>query len=285
MIRLFYLLVYLTAIGLVGCNLFDDDSSLEQLARVNDVFLTKSDVSDILEKLDGEKDSATIISNYINNWIQQELLLQKAELNLTEEKKDFQKLLGDYRKSLIIYAYQQEWIRQTLDTNVSEEDISNYYNKNKWNFDLKENIVKTRYVVVPVNAPKLEGLEKDLRSNDEDSKSAFLDYCLQYAFDYNDNDTVWKTLNEVLRNIPLNVAINDDFLKQHQFVTSSDSLYIYMLQIEEYKLKDDTSPLEFEWEKIRNIIINQRKMSLLNEMKENLFKTSLQKGHAEIYQH
>ncbi len=57
-------------------------------------YLYKDDISDLLLKMEGDKDSSIIISNYVQSWIQQELLLEKAELNLKEEQKDFQSRIG-----------------------------------------------------------------------------------------------------------------------------------------------------------------------------------------------
>jgi hypothetical protein len=87
-----------------------------------------------------------------------------------------------------------------------------------------------------------------------------------------------------LEKVPLSLPNEEDFLKHNKFVIATDSLHIYMLWIRDYKIKSAISPLSFEQEKVRNIIINRRKLELLAAMKKNLFETSLEKGKAEIYQ-
>lgn len=273
----------MASILLASCGWLEKENGEGALARVYDKYLLKDDIEDLLVKMEGDKDSATIITNYINNWIQQELLLEKAELNLSEEQKDFKKLLEDYRRSLIIYAFQKEWIGQKLDTMVSDEEIASYYDQNQSNFELKENIVKMRYAKVAKNAPKQEKLEKYIQSRDKENKAGFKEYCIQYAVDYNDNDSTWVPLDNILGKMPLEIENEEDFLRRNRFVVRADTANYYLLYVEEYKIKSAISPLSFEKEKIRNIIINQRKLSLISDMKSNLFESALDKGNAEIY--
>lgn len=268
----------------MSCEFFKKENKEDALARVHSKFLFKDDIGDLLMKLTGDKDSATIISNYINNWVQQELLLQKADLNLSDEQKDFTKLLEDYRKSLIIYAFQKEWIREKLDTSVSEAEISAHYNSNPHNFELKENIVKMRFVKVARNAPKLVLIEKLIQKDDDESRLQLKDYCFQYSLDYNDNDSLWFPFDELKQKMPAEFGNEEDFLKNNQFVIKADTLNYYLLYIKDYKIKNSISPLSFEREKIRNIIINQRKLSLISKLKSDLFESALDKGNAEIFQ-
>ena len=266
-----------------SCNLVENENGDGAIARVHERYLFKEDLGDLLSKLEGEKDSATIVNNYINSWIQQELLLEKAELNLREDQKDFQRLIEDYRRSLIIYAFQKEWIKYNLDTIVGSKEIDDYYENNQANFELKENIVMVRYVVAPKNAPKLKELEKNIKGDGKLSKQEFHDYCLQYATIYHENDSTWLLLEDVLTKVPLEIVDEENFLRQNKFVISVDTANIYMLYIQDFKIKSSTSPLSFERDKIRSIIINQRKQALLSKMKEQMFNTALQKGNAEIY--
>ena len=275
-------MLILAGLSFSSCDFLNKDNGEDALARVYDKYLYKEDLQDLLIKLEGDKDSSTIVANYIENWVQQELLLEKAELNLKDEEKDFRKLLEDYRRSLIIFAFQKEWVRQNLDTNVGNTEVEEYYTKNQANFELKENILKMRFAKVARNAPKLDRLEKCIQGNDEESKAEFKDYCIQYAIDYNENDSMWISLDNLKMMLPLNFENEESFLKNNKFVVSADTTNYYLLYINDYKIKSAISPLSFEKERIRNIIINQRKLSLISNMKGDLYKTALTKGNAEI---
>src|SRR5664279_5972674 len=63
-----------------------------------------------------EQDSLANIQNYINKWAKRELLLQKAEENLsTEIKDDIVKQLDETRASLLIYQYQKQMMYEKMD--------------------------------------------------------------------------------------------------------------------------------------------------------------------------
>jgi len=277
-----YILFFLSLWGF-SCNFLDKENGEGTLARVYDNYLYNEDIQDLNSNLIGEKDSATIVNNFINNWVQQELLLEKAELNLSEDQKDFQKLLENYRRSLIIYAFQKEWIRQKLDTNVLKEEISAYYESNQANFELKENIIKMRFAKVAKNAPKLSQLEKMIQGKDNKSKDAFREYCIQYALDYNDNDSIWIPFDKIKMKLPLNIESEEVFLRKNKFIVRADSANYFLLFIDDYKIKNAISPLSFESEKIRNIIVNQRKLTLISKMKADLYEKAVDKGNVEIY--
>src|SRR5690606_6873407 len=100
-----------------------------------------------------KEDSLLIANNFIQKWIKENLILQKAELNLKASQKDFQKQLEEYRNALVVYTYEEELINQLLDTNVSAQEIKSYYEQNQHNFDLKNDIVKVRYIKVAKKAP------------------------------------------------------------------------------------------------------------------------------------
>ena len=57
------------------------------VAEINKVVLYYDEIPQMIQKGINEADSAAIIQNYINKWAKKELLLQKAEENLSPELK------------------------------------------------------------------------------------------------------------------------------------------------------------------------------------------------------
>lgn len=104
------------------------ESKPEAVARVNDTYLYKSDINTIIPKNTSAKDSLILVENYIKEWALQQLLLQKAELNLAKDERFeiIEKQVADYRKSLLIYLYQKGFVEQKLDTSISDKDIQDY---------------------------------------------------------------------------------------------------------------------------------------------------------------
>ena len=59
--------------------------------------------------------------NYIDKWVRNQLLLEKAVLNLDQDRHEIRKQLEEYRTFLLINKYQQELILQKLDTIITIE--------------------------------------------------------------------------------------------------------------------------------------------------------------------
>ena len=74
--------------------------------------------------------------DFIEKWVRNQLLLNKAEINLTDEEKNVEQQIENYRSSLLIYAYEQSYLRQNLDTVVTDKEIEDYYKENQSNFIL-----------------------------------------------------------------------------------------------------------------------------------------------------
>ena len=63
----------------------------EAIARVNDSYLYLDKINDVIPKGTSAKDSLILLKKYINNWIHETLVIQKAEDNLTDEQKNVEK--------------------------------------------------------------------------------------------------------------------------------------------------------------------------------------------------
>ena len=139
-----YILPFL--ILLLACsNNTTNDKNRIALAKVNDTYLYEDDLTDIVPDGTSVKDSIELLKKYVNNWVREMLIVQKAEDNLPSEQKNVEKQLQDYRNSLITYAYEKELVKQKLDTTLTNEEVELYYTNNKADFELKDNIIKVVY--------------------------------------------------------------------------------------------------------------------------------------------
>lgn len=270
-----------------SCSLFNGKETDEELvARVYNSYLYKSDICIFLPQGISYQDSISLSKSYMDNWIRQRLILHKAELNLTDKSRyiGIEKQLQDYRNSLINYAYKEELIRQKLDTVVNAKEIENYYTANLKNFELKDNIIKVIYVKVGKNSPGLNKVRKWYRAEDDEGKILLEEYCHQFALNYFLDDNSWLLFDDLLKEVPINTYNNkEQFLKYNRFLEVEDSLNRYFVNIKDFKIKNSTSPIGFEEENIRNIILNQRKLKLIKEMEESVYQDALANNDFEIY--
>ena len=63
----------------------------------------------------------------------------------------------------------------------------------------------------------------------------------------------------------------------------SDSLNHYFVNIKGFKIRNSLSPLGFEKENIKNIILNKRKLQLINKMIEDVYNDAANANKIEIY--
>lgn len=252
------------------------------LARVLEKKLYLSDFAGSIPRL-APKDSVSFVNTYIEQWILGELLKQQAEKNLEAEERDIEKEIEEYRKSLLVYRYETELVKQKLDTSVSQQDIEAYYNSHAPNFMLRDNIVKVTYVKVGVNAPGPEKVKKWYLSSDQKDRDNLKKYCIQYADNFFLDDNTWLLLEDVMREIPLRDYNPELLLKTTRRIELSDSLYNYYLFIRDFKIKNMPSPLSFEKENIRQVIINKRKLQLIEEMKQSVYAEAKENGNFEVY--
>jgi len=281
--NIFFLLIL--TLTLFSCDLLlgeKEESKGNPVIRVFDKYLYHSDLSDIVPMGTDSVDSTILVTNYINTWIETQLMINRAELNLEGDQKKFNRELEDYKNKLIIYTYEQALIQQKLDTNISPIEIQNYYSENPQNFELKDYVVKARWIKVDKEAPKLRKLRKIIASEKEEDIADLEDYCYQFAASCLFEDT-WLYLDEFYNSVPLKTNNIESFLKSNKTFEVESQKFLYLVYVRDYKLKAGISPLELETDKIKNIILNKRKIQLLSSIRSGLLEEGKMKNNVQYY--
>lgn len=268
---------------LVSCSPEKKQKEQIPVAKVNDKVLYLSDLEHIFRKNQTKKDSAEFARNYIENWIKTQLLLKKAELNLTQEQLDITDQLEAYRSSLLIYKYEEQMIREKVDTVVSREDIEKYYTQNNSNFILDANFVKATFIKMPLTGPQNEDLKKWYKSDKKEDLTDMEKYCFAYANKYSDFDEDWISFANIQKQLPEAIANEDDFLNTNKLIEKQDNEFLYLVRILDVKMKGSTAPLEYVSSKIKDIIINKRKLEFVSELEKNIYNDAADHSNFKIY--
>jgi len=229
------------------------------------------------------EDSTRRAESFINSWVREMLLLSKAQSNLPGQDKEMEKKLEAYRNSLIIYAYETELVHQKLDTVVTEEEIAKYYEEHAADFQLRDNIVRVIYVKVDNEAPNLPKVKNWVKSEKPADREELDKYCRQFATNYYLEDQSWLLFDDLLKEVPIQTYNRELFLQNNRFVEVADSSNTYFLNIKGFMTRNSQSPLAFEKENIRNIIINKRKLELIDRMHDDLYKEAVNNNSIKIY--
>lgn len=255
----------------------------QYVARVYDSYLSRSEVNKAIPFGTSPKDSAQIAAEYIKQWIKSMLVLYRAENNLTEEQKDVQLQLDDYRKSLLIYAYERELIRQKLDTIVNDAQIEEYYKKYPGNFELKNNIIRLKYIKLPANTPSADKVASWFTSAGKNERIKLEEFCKTYAVNYVLDDANWLLLDDVIKEIPMEDYSSDDFNNDKRLLDFNDEEYRYLVKVTGFMVKESKAPLSFERNNIRSIILNKRKIKLIEQMQTDVYNEALNEKDAELF--
>ena len=272
-----------TLILLTSCSGFFKKKTERTLARAYGEYLFESDMKGVVAPGISAKDSIMIVKSYVDSWVRQRLILHQAEKNLQSSQLDFSKQLENYKNSLIIFEYENQLIRQKLDTVVTDEESGNYYNTNPNTFLVRDIIVRVQYAKLPLKSKFIPQARLLLLSDKPDDRNKLADLCEQQSFGYFIDDQKWIYFTDLMNEVPLRPADRDDFLKKNRQVEVSDQTFTYLIRFRDYRLRDSNSPLELEKQKIHDIILNKRKMQLLGKMHEYIYQNGLKQNDFEVF--
>ena len=268
---------------LTGCDYFQKSSKEVVVAECYGKYLYESDLQGIVPEGVGTMDSIQRISTFIDSWIKRQVLIHQAENNLNKEALDLDKQMEEYRSSLVIYAYESQLIDQKLDTVVSENEIAEYYEQNKEDFQLRNTMVRVVYVILDEDSKQKPDFKKLL--NDPDTLMLQnIDIQANYyaAKSFVDVDQ-WMRLDELTNIIPIQVFNAESFLKKNKFVSFDMNGYTYMVRFVDYLLEESTSPMEMVRDNIKSVILAQRKKALIDKMQEDLYEKAKKEEAFEVY--
>jgi hypothetical protein len=282
-----YLLLFFL-IGLIfSCQEAETEEEITgtPVAQVGENYLYQEEITELLPPNYSQEDSTNIVKRYVDNWIEKQLLLKEAESKSGIDQKELQERLEDYKYQLLVHAYKQNYVNEYLDTLVTDPQISTYYEENKANFELKQPIVRAYFVKVKLNTPssQLEDLRKWMRSNLEPSSDAtekLKSYSYGFAASYFLQDDKWLPISELVANTPFDRNL---LLQKNKFVESEDKEYYYFLKINDFKIQDQISPLEYVKNQIVSVILNKRKVELQKELESKVMDRAKENKDYKIF--
>lgn len=271
---------------LTGCMFFERKSNSsaemgEPLARVGNEYLYKKDIETLALQAASAEDSIKIVSEYIDSWIRQQLMYRYAQENLPPEQLNIDKLVEDYRQSLLIYTYERVYVEQNLDTLMQEDTLLDFYYTYIDNFILADDLVKLQYVKVGLDAPKQDSIGLWLNSSDPFDRVSMEQYLDKYAIEYNLQDSMWYTRQQLMAIAPFLVENYD--LSAQRLVDFKESPFRYFFLLQDFKIKESRAPFEYVKPEIKRMILNQRQMRLRKEFNDNIYKDAAKNNTFEVY--
>jgi hypothetical protein len=222
------------------------------------------------------------IKNYVRIWTESEVVVLSAKKNLSASAKDFSRELKNYENSLLKYSFEQQLLDSALVSEVSQDELQKYFEKNKKNFELKENIVRVRYVKVPKKHSKLNTIKYMLQYKDSVKKERFFELIQKENIFCVADDSAWVKLEDLKTLVPIKLYNDEHFLRHYKYTEAPEGNDVWIVYFSENRLKEGVAPLEMVEEKIKAIIVNQRILDLIQRREKQLYEAAKQSGVLKI---
>jgi hypothetical protein len=254
----------------------------KKLARVHNYVLNLSDLEGLFSENTSPSDSAAIIQVFRDRWIREALILNEAERNKPDNL-DIESLVKNYRESLLKNSYEQVVVEQELDSTIAANELQDFYEKNKEQYELETPIIRCYFLKVALPIDKVDSLRTWWNKPTPANLEKLQTYSDRKGGTYILNDSLWTRLEEIAIELPkgsltaANVAAKKDFQQR-------DDKYQYYLKVFEVKKRREIAPLSFIEEQARKVILHSRKIKLLQEKKETLYDLELRRKNIEIFE-
>lgn len=271
----------LTALIIVSCTK-NQKSDGEVLAKVYDNYLYKHDVKSIMPVDVNPKDSAEIIKTKVDMWLRKQLLLNQANANLSEEQKNVEQIVADYRASLLIDKYKQEFLKQKLDTTVELSEIKEYYNVYAESFILSRNIIKGYFLKVPLDHENFNNIWALCLKADKES-IAEMTSMGDAGFQIIDFTNEWNSFSEYSDQMPSPLTNVKRKLAEKKDFSARNKTFLYFIKVLDVRTIGQAMPFEKAKEEIKLLLINKQKTELLNTLESTIYRNAIKNGDLEIY--
>jgi len=278
-----FVIAFIIVLNLSSCDYFKEEDQRIPVARVNDTYLYEEDIQKLISENVTKEDSTLIVHNYITRWATQQLLIDQAKINLSEEKLEtYNKLVRDYKNDLYTEGYKNAIVLRQMDSTVSKSEFQDFYNLNKENFRLNDELLKVRYIEVDENFINLQETKEKLGRFNKKDKKSLNDLNIQFK-SYNFNDSTWIKKEALLKVLPVLKTKSEEVLKKSNFTQLQDSLGVYLVKIEDVLNLGDVAPLSHVKPTIKQIILNKRKLELIKELEKDITNDAIKNKKFETY--
>lgn len=233
-------------------------------------------------------DSISFAKLYIDKWLIRQLKLEEAEQLFSSSETDIERLVEDYRQSLLMRKVDQHHVDEQLSEDFSEEDIADYYNAHKANFTLDRTLVKGRILCYNDDYRQWSKLKEQMAkaATSATADKQFTDICEKNNFLLIDHRTEWVNLSDFVTHLP--VAHTQDYseiLNKLGIQEMKDNNARYLFELTSVCRKGNVAPLEVVADNIRRILITQRRSEIIKNHEQSIIKEAFASGHARIYDH
>ena len=275
--------IIIAALSICSCTLYENFTKGDKVAQVGRAVLYKTDLEKVIPKGISSGDSTSLAQQYIYSWATKQLMLQKAEEQLPKSDKDVAGLLEDYRTQLLVFRYENKFVEERLDTTVTGQELEEYYNAHPGSFEGKNGVFKGRLVKMQNSSPNLQVMRRLAKSRDIEDLEALEQLAYNSAYKYSHYEDNWVDLHVVAKESGATLVQLQQLLEKDKLaIEYTDSVYTNVIQVLDYVGPGEVTPLEYNEDKIKEIIISRRKQELISNLQRDILNDALNNNKLKI---
>jgi hypothetical protein len=252
----------------------DDTPEPVLLAQVFDYKLYFEDIKDLIQGYATAEDSMQQVRSLTEHWVRDRLNFPK-EANMN-------KLLEDYRQSLLRHFFEQRTLEERLDTVITETDLLKYYEANKEQHRLESGILRGYYFKIKRPQNRGDKLLQWWKTFPHQHRNDVLTYANKHAKTNWSDSSQWHEMQMVVQLFPEG-TLSPAVIRSNRGLVREDRDYLYLLYPLEVYQENDIAPLARVREQAARFILHQRELELLERIKEEIYDRDLQSERVKIY--
>lgn len=251
------------------------------LARVHQKVLRLSELDGMFPPDATAEDSLLIQQAFVRRWSRETALQWEAERNLPSDM-NIDRLVRDYRASLVSSHYEEVLVSLRLDSTITKEELEAYYEASKGQYLLERPIVRCLFIRVPYPTQDEEQLQQ-LWNNGKITDSMELEnYCERFAEVALLDPKPWYSLDEIAKQLPNGTLTAANVNSKREF-SQQDGSFRYYFRLLELKPRLEIAPLSYVEDQARKVILHSRKRQVIDEAREEIFERELRRNNIETF--
>jgi hypothetical protein len=276
--RLLFLLSWVWVFIACGQNKSGTDD--RPVAKVYDRSLMSSELAGVVPVGTNPQDSSLLVQAHIRRWVAEQLLMYEAERNIPKDA-NIDKMVRDYRASLVRFNFEENMIGKSLDSTVSESEVRRYYEENKDQFQLQTTILKCILIKVPAQTPQKE-LNQLWSSRNPLEQAKLGNVAKELAILTLLDREKWYRLDEIAAILPQGTLTSDNVGSRREGTLSEGDFRYYYRILESVRGKE-TAPFDYVKGQANKLILHRRKQELLTKWNRELYDNELRRGNIKIF--
>jgi len=267
---------------LMNCQYFHKKGEQQPVAKVYETILYPKDIPNEVYRGKTKEDSINAVHQYIEEWAYQTILINKAKKNVDTIK--INKAVKKYNEDLLIETYKNLLLQKYIDTVIHPDTLKFYYEKYQFYFKAEKNMVAAKYLVIPKNNPKNEKIKKWFYSDKPKYQDSLMSNSILFKR-WDLSGTKWFEMEDFKNEFPVLKRVSSkNILKKRKKFVLKDSLSLYLIFITDFVSKNNTLPLEFIKNDLKQLILSKRKQQAVSVMEKELKQEAVKRKKFIIYQ-